>query len=47
VCGEDWARASAFYRGRREAEVSGWLQWPAMKAPVTHSERGGGGFTIE
>jgi hypothetical protein len=26
-CREDWARASAFYRGQREAEVSG-IQWP-------------------
>jgi hypothetical protein len=27
-CREDWARALAFYRGRREAEASG-IQWPA------------------
>jgi hypothetical protein len=27
-CGEDRARASAFYRGRREAEAPG-IQWPA------------------
>jgi hypothetical protein len=41
-CGEDRARASAFYRGRREAEAPGRLRWPAMKAPVTRSEEGGG-----
>jgi hypothetical protein len=39
------ARASAFYRGQREVEVSGRLQSPAMKAPVTRSERGGGFMT--
>jgi hypothetical protein len=44
-CGEDQARASAFYRGRREAEALWRLQWSAMKAPVTHSEEGG--FTTE
>jgi hypothetical protein len=27
-CGEDWVRASASYRGRREAEAPG-IQWPA------------------
>jgi hypothetical protein len=43
-CGEDRARASTFYRGRREAEVPRRLQWPAMKTPVTHSEDGGGGL---
>jgi hypothetical protein len=34
-------KASAFYRagGRRGRR---WLQWPAMKAPVTRSEEGGG-----
>jgi hypothetical protein len=40
-CGEDWARASAFYRGRREAEVPRRLQWPAMKASVTRIEERG------
>jgi hypothetical protein len=44
-CNEGRVRASAFYRGRREAEVPGWLQWPAMKALVTQS--GEGGFTAE
>jgi hypothetical protein len=39
-CGEDQARASAFYRGRREAKAPGRLQWPTMKAPVTRSEEG-------
>jgi hypothetical protein len=41
-CGEDRVRASAFYRGRREAEAPGRLQWPAMKALVTRREEGGG-----
>jgi hypothetical protein len=40
-CSEDRARASAFYRGQREAEAPGWLQWPAMKVRVTRSEEGG------
>jgi hypothetical protein len=40
-CGEDRVRASAFYRGRREAEASGWLQRLVMKAPVTRNEEGG------
>jgi hypothetical protein len=26
-CGEDWARASTFYMGRREAEAPE-IQWP-------------------
>jgi hypothetical protein len=38
-------RASAFYRGRREAEALGWLQWLAMTALVTRSKEGG--FTTE
>jgi hypothetical protein len=41
-CDEDRARASAFYRGRKEAEALGLLQWLAMKALVTCSEEGGG-----
>jgi hypothetical protein len=36
------ARASDFYMGQREAEAPGHLQCPAMKAPVTRSEVGGG-----
>jgi hypothetical protein len=39
--GEDWAMASAFYRGWREVEAPWHLQWPAMKPPVTQSEDGG------
>jgi hypothetical protein len=35
-------KASAFYRaGGRQGRRR--LQWPAMKAPVTRSEEGGGG----
>jgi hypothetical protein len=30
------------YRGRREAEAPGRLQWLAMKAMVTHCEEGAG-----
>jgi hypothetical protein len=44
-CGEDPVRASAFYRGWREAVAPEQPQWPAMKVLVTHSEEGG--FTTE
>jgi hypothetical protein len=44
-CSEDQARASSFYRGRREAEAPGRFQWPAKKASVTRSEEEG--FTTE
>jgi hypothetical protein len=45
-CGEDWARASAFYRGWREEEAPGSLQCPTMKAPITRSEEGGGDLRL-
>jgi hypothetical protein len=31
----------SLYRGQREAETLGRLQWPTMKALVTHCEEGG------
>jgi hypothetical protein len=42
-CGEGWVRASAFYRGRREAEhrgLKGQRQCRALKASITRSEEG-------
>jgi hypothetical protein len=45
-CGEDWVRASAFYRGWREAETPVVASMAAMKVLVTRSEEGGG-FTTK